>query len=209
MNTVDGNHPAIALEEPPIVDLDDRAEEVSVDTTDHAQTAEQPSRFRNRSRAALRLAAYGILPALAMIFTLVAGYMKWQYDSSRESLTAAKQSVAVATDGAIALLSYRPDNVEKDLVTACDRLTGTFRDSYSQLIRDVVIPGAKQKQISAVATVPAAASVTASRTHAEVLVFVDQTITIGKDAPTDTASSIRITLDNVGNRWLISGFEPI
>ena len=39
--------------------------------------------------------------------------------------------------------------------------------------------------------------------------FVDQTITIGQDATTDTASSIRITLDNVGNRWLISGFEPI
>jgi Mce-associated membrane protein len=78
-----------------------------------------------------------------------------------------------------------------------------------QLVHDVVIPGAKQKQVSAVATVPAAASVTAGPNHAVVLVFVNQTVTIGKDAPTSTASSIRVTLDKVDDRWLISQFEPI
>ena len=37
-------------------------------------------------------------------------------------------------------------------------------------------PGAKQKQISAVATVPGAASISASANHAVVLLFVNQTI---------------------------------
>jgi len=107
------------------------------------------------------------------------------------------------------LLSYRPDTVQKDLEAAQGRLTGTFLDSYKSLIHDVVIPGAKEKQISAVATVPAAASTSATENHAVVLLFVDQTVIVGKDAPTNTASSVRVTLDKVEGRWLISQFDPV
>ena len=100
-------------------------------------------------------------------------------------------------------------SVEKDLGAARDRLTGTFLDAYTQLVNTVVIPGAKEKKISALATVPAAASVSAKPDHAVVLLFVDQTVTVGADAPTQTTSSVRVTLDKVGDRWLISAFEPI
>lgn len=50
---------------------------------------------------------------------------------------------------------------------------------------------------------------TANPKHAVVLLFVDQTVIIGTDAPTDTASTVRVSLDKVGNRWLISSFDPI
>lgn len=119
------------------------------------------------------------------------------------------ESLRAATDGTAALLSYKPDTVDKDLGAARDRLTGEFKDSYTSLTHDVMIPGSKQKHISAVANVPAAASMSASADHAEVLVFVNQTITVGNDPPTDTASSVRVTLDKIGGRWLISAFEPV
>jgi Mce-associated membrane protein len=41
------------------------------------------------------------------------------------------------------------------------------------------------------------------------LLFVDQTVKVGNDAPTDTASVVRVTLDRRGGRWLISQFDPI
>ena len=41
------------------------------------------------------------------------------------------------------------------------------------------------------------------------LVFVNQTTIIGTDAPTATASSVRVTLDKIGGRWLISDFTPV
>jgi len=88
-------------------------------------------------------------------------------------------------------------------------LTGEFRDSYTSLTNDVVIPGAKEKQISAVASVPAAASVSATATEAVVLVFVNQTVIVGQDAPTDTASSVRVSLEKVSDSWLISKFDPV
>jgi Mce-associated membrane protein len=153
--------------------------------------------------------AFGVLPGLALASAGGAGYLKWQYDSARASATAQIQSVAAANDSTIALLSYRPDTVQSQLTAARERLTGTFRDSYSSLIHDIIIPGAQQKQISATASVPAVGSVTASATHAVVLLFVDQTVTVGTSAPTSTASSVNVTLDKIGDRWLISDFTPV
>lgn len=161
------------------------------------------------SRPWKRILAYGVLPGLALILALGAGYLKWQGDSTRQSQTARGESVQVATDSTVALLSYHPETIDKDLAAARDRLTGAFRDSYTQLINDVVIPGAKQKHISAVATVPAAAPVSSTENHAVVLLFVNQTISMGDDPSTSTASSVRVTLDKVAERWLISQFEPV
>jgi Mce-associated membrane protein len=106
-------------------------------------------------------------------------------------------------------LSYRRDTVENDLAAAESKLTGSFRDSYISLTKDVVIPGAKQKQVSAEASVPAAASVSTSADHAVVLVFVNQMLVMGSDAPTSTTSSVRVTLDRVSGNWLVSGFDPV
>lgn len=153
--------------------------------------------------------AYGVLPGLVLILGFAAGMLKWLDSSGRDSEVASAESVQVAKDSTVALLSYNADSVDRDLKAARDRLTGGFRDSYAQLTDKVVIPGSKQKQVSAVAKIPAAASVSANRNHAVVLVFVNQTTTIGQDRPTETASSVRVTLDKVGDRWLVSGFDPI
>jgi Mce-associated membrane protein len=109
----------------------------------------------------------------------------------------------------VALLSYRPDTVDAELHAAQSRLTGNFRDSYASLTDDVVIPGAKQKQISAVATVAASSVISATRDRSETLVFVDQSVTVGQDAPTSSSSCVRVSLEKVGDRWLISGFDPV
>jgi Mce-associated membrane protein len=156
-----------------------------------------------------KIAVYGLLPFLAMALTTGSGYLKFHDMTMRDSLVAQTESAEAAKEGTAAILSYRADSVEQDLNSARDRLTGQFQDAYSGLIRDVVIPGSKQRHITAVATVPAVAPVSATSNHAVVLVFVDQTVTLGNDPPTETASSVRVTLDDVSGRWLISGFDPI
>jgi Mce-associated membrane protein len=160
-------------------------------------------------KAKWRTVTFGVLPGLALVLALAAGFLKWQDASVRDAGLARIESVQAAKDSTVAMLSYRPETAEKDLGAARDRLTGTFKDSYTSLIHDVVIPGAKQRQISAVATVPAAASVSADPDRAVVLVFVNQTAIVGTDAPTDTASTVRMTLDKVDGHWLVSQFDPI
>lgn len=157
-----------------------------------------------------RVFAFGALPALALLLALTAGYFKWVAVSGTEAASARTESMRVASEDAVALLSYSPDSAEKDLGAARDRLTGEFKDSYTELTRKVVIPGAKEKRISAIAIVNAAASVSASASHAVVLLFVNQTVTIGDGGtPTDTQPVVRVVLEKVDGRWLVSHFDPV
>jgi Mce-associated membrane protein len=170
-------------------------------------TADAPRRRRRVNWS--RVLAFGVLPVLALGLAVAAGFLKFEESSSSADELARIESVQAAKDSTIALLSYKPDSVEQQLGAGKELLTGTFRDSYTSLTNDVVIPGAKQKQISAEASVPAAAGALADPHHAVVLVFVNQTVTVGTRAPTDTASSVRVTLDKIGDRWLISDFQPV
>lgn len=188
------------------VDTDTEADSVYSEALSAPERAEIP---REATRWWVKAIAFGLLPVIAVFLGAAAGYLKWRDTSTRDSQRAAITSVQAATEGTIAMLSYRADSVETDLEAASARLTGSFHDAYTSLIRDVVIPGAKQQRISAVASVPAAASVSASGSHAVVVVFVNQTTTVGDSAPTNTTSSVQVTLDRVGDRWLISEFTPV
>jgi Mce-associated membrane protein len=190
----------------------EKADDATEPADESTETAE-PEKPNRRIQWA-RVFAYGVLPGLALLLAMGAGFLKWQDDSARladinNTKSPADQAMQAAKDSTIALLSYKPDTVEQQLTAARDLLTADFRDQYTSLTNDVVIPGAKQKQISAVATVPATALVSADPRHAVVLVFVNQTVIVGQSAPTDTASSVRVTLDKIGNRWLIAKFDPV
>jgi Mce-associated membrane protein len=193
-------------------DGEDEAEAAAAisDDADAEDEAQQGKPAKAKLRISWpRVLAYGVLPGLALLLAAAAGFLKWQDSSARAAQLARIESVAAAKDSTIALLSYKSDTVEKDLEAAKSRLTGTFKDSYSQLINDVVIPGAKRGHISTTASVPAAASVSATANHAVTLLFVNQTAVVDKDPPTDSVSSVRVTLEKVAGRWLISGFDPV
>jgi Mce-associated membrane protein len=193
-------------------DAEDNAEAAAAisDEADAEDEAQQGKPAKTKLRISWPLVlAYGVLPGLALVLAAAGGFLKWQDSSARAAQLARIESVAAAKDSTIALLSYKSDTVEKDLEGAKNRMTGAFKESYSQLINDVVIPGAKRGHISTTASVPAAASVSANANHAVTLLFVNQTAVVDKDPPTDSVSSVRVTLDKVGGRWLISGFDPV
>jgi Mce-associated membrane protein len=196
------------LVEDAVTDAAETADEPTEVAEDEASESAEPREPKRRIQWT-RVFAFAVLPAVALLLAIGAGYLKWTDNSVRDNGIARVESVQAAKDSTIALLSYKPDTVEQQLTAARDLLSGDFRDSYTSLTNDVVIPGAKQKQVSAVATVPAIASVSADPRHAVVLVFVNQTVVVGQTAPTDTASSVRVTLDKVGDRWLISKFDPV
>ena len=147
--------------------VEDSTEEPDEPTEHTAATSQpaEPTKAKRRIQWA-RVFAFGVLPAVALVLALGAGYLKWMDNSVRDDAKARSESMQAAKDSTIALLSYKPETVEQQLGAARDLLTGDFRDSYTSLTTDVVIPGAKQKHVSAVATVPAVASVSADPRHA-------------------------------------------
>jgi Mce-associated membrane protein len=186
-------------------ELDGELDDDDDDDDDESATVEERSPI-----AWSRVFAFGVLPAIALLLAVTAGYFKWLDVSGTEAASARVESMRVASEDAVALLSYTPESADKDLNAARERLTGEFKDAYTALTRQVVIPGAKEKRIAAVAKVNAAASVSATASHAVVLLYVNQTVTVGDGGtPTDTQPVVRVTLEKVDGRWLVSHFDPV
>ena len=62
------------------------------------------------------MVAFGVLPALAFLLASGAAFLKFQDSAVRDSAKSpAIESVQVAKDSTIALLSYKPDTVEQQL----------------------------------------------------------------------------------------------
>ncbi|MGV1088646.1 MAG: hypothetical protein ACOYBX_11745 [Mycobacterium sp.] len=149
------------------------------------------------------------LPALALLLVISGIWLSGDTSSRRAAERGGNDAAQAARDSIIAILSYQPDTADKTLNDARSRLTGQFLDDYTQLIQTVVVPGAKQGHISAVAKVPAVSVISAATDRAVVLAFVDQTIAEGAKPPTLTTSSVRLSMEKVDDRWLIATFDPI
>ena len=152
-----------------------------------------------------------VIPTLlAVVLAVAAAWLFWDSAGRRGAVRAGDDAAQAARDAIVEILSYQPATAQQSLESAArDRLTGKFRDDYTQLIKTVVLPDAVGKRITATAKVPAAAVVSADAHHVVVLAYIDQIMAVGSAAPTQTNSAVRVTMDNLDGRWLISGFDPI
>ena len=162
-----------------------------------------------RSFTASRIAVFTVLPGLLFAMALGAGFLKWMQSVERATDAARVESLQAAKDATVSLLSYQADTAQNQLEAAAAQMTGSFKDEYHDLIRNVVVPGATEKRISASASIASAGSVSATPDSAVVLLLVDQSTTVGNAQPSDMQSSVRVTMNKVGGRWLMSGFDPI
>jgi Mce-associated membrane protein len=154
-----------------------------------------------------RVLVYGLVPAFVSLLAIAAGLLKWHDSSIRHVEWARSQSAAAAKESTDAILTFRYDTIDHDVAATRERLTGGFLNTYTKRTQQELIPHAKQERIVATATVPDAAPEITTPNHAVVLVFISQTVKIGDAPPTETGSSARVTLDNIGERWLISDFD--
>jgi Mce-associated membrane protein len=158
------------------------------------------ARWRSILATALVIAAMG----------LAAGLFLFQYRPDRQiDDAAAHRAIGAASDGAVAALSYSPDNLDHDFAKAKSYLTGDFLAYYNKFT-DLIAPMAQQKHITQTAKVVRAAVSELHPNSAVVLVFLNQTATSKeKPQPVISPSSVRVTLTKVSGSWLISNFDPV
>jgi Mce-associated membrane protein len=161
-----------------------------------------------------RLASWRSIVATVLVVAAVgvaAGLFFFQYRPDRQiDDAAAHQAIGAASDGAVAVLSYSPDNLDRDFAKAKSHLTGDFLAYYNKFTEQIVAPMAQQKHITQTAKVVRAAVLELHPDSAVVLVFLNQTATSkDKPEPLITPSSVRVTLTKVSGSWLISKLDPL
>jgi Mce-associated membrane protein len=152
---------------------------------------------------------------LAVLLVASLGLTAWLYffqyrvdqQTGPESQGVALQA---AKDGTVALLSYAPETLDKDLDAAKTHLTGDFLSYYTNFTDQVVRVAAKQKSVKTTATVARGAVSEMQPSTAKVLLFVNQvTMSADRQEPAATSSSVLVTLTKVNDSWLISAFDPV
>lgn len=204
-----------------VVDEDSTATELDTATTEEGTesdevTTESETQAAGARRGALSWAGRhwaAILLGVLLVASAGAagGVYWWLYRPDQLTNAAAQQqAISAARDGTVALLSYAPDSLDKDLANAKSHLTGEFLKYYSQFTDQIVAPAAKQKGVKTEATVARAALSDMHPDNATVLVFVNQ-VTTSKDRPDPAlaTSSVMVKLTKTDGHWLISEFNPI
>jgi Mce-associated membrane protein len=101
-----------------------------------------------------------------------------QYRADQQVNPAAQQvALKAAQDGTVAVLSYSPDTLDKDLDNAKSHLTGEFLKYYDDFTNQVVRPAVQQKSVQTEAKVIRSAVSEMQPDKAVVLLFVNQQTT--------------------------------
>ncbi|MEV0947654.1 h domain protein [Rhodococcus sp. NPDC049939] len=164
------------------------------------------AKFAGNNQMALKIAAVVVVVALAAAVGLLS-FNRWQDGLTQQART---DAVEAARDQAVAMLAYDFTDVDNQLASAADGLTGEFRDEYTKLVQETIAPGAKEKQLTVQVSVQAAAPVSTTPTEAVVLLYLNQ-ITTSAEAPEarTSGSRVRMSLEKVGDRWLVDQLTPV
>ena len=176
-------------------------------TTDTAATGTDPASAPQSSY--LPQIAIG-LSVVALVFAVLVGWLAYGavQDSAAES--ARTEARAAAEEQAVAMLAYTHEEVDAQTEAAAEGLTGDFRDEYTNLMKNIIAPGAKEKAISVQVSVQASSVVSADADHAVTLLFLNQ-ITTSSENPeaVSSGSRVRVELEKHDGRWLVSRLTPI
>ena len=157
-----------------------------------------------------------VIPLVLVLGLLAAGGLAaWLYftqyrPDEQTDAAVAKSAVDAARDGTVALLSYKPDTLDKDFAVAKAHLAGDFANYYDTFTKQIVTPAAKEKAVTTTAQVVGAAASDVHPNSAVVLVFVNQ-VTTSRERPDPAmaSSSVLVSLTNVHGTWLITKFDPV
>lgn len=151
--------------------------------------------------------------AAALAIVLLAATVGWLwYGHHQDQLTeqARTEALAAASKQAVAMLAYDFKDVDSQLASAAEGLTGSFRDDYNKLVLEAIAPGAKERQLNVQVTVQAASVISADADDAAVLLYLNQTTT-SSDVPDarTSGSRVRVDLEEVDGRWLVNRLTPV
>ena len=178
------------------------------DAADRSRTTDTRRSWARRALARWPVIVVGLLLVAS---AGVAAGLYWQYRVDQHRNAGAETAViGAASADTVALLSYSPENLDRDLAAAKSHLTGDFLTYYSKFADQIVAPAAKEKAVTTHASVVRAAVAELQPDSAKVMVFVNQNTTSRDNPyPVQAASSVMVTLTKVNGAWLISAFAPM
>lgn len=160
----------------------------------------------------MRLLAEWLGAAVVVAVLAAAGYGGWQVYQQRQVDTASRQAVEAAHKYMHTLLNFDSDNdvdaIDSNMDTLLQGSTGAYRDLYAKS-RDKLLAVQVNDNATARGVVVETVVKAATKDKVVVVMLVDQAVTnrADPDDPDIDRSRIRMTLDKVDGKWLVSRME--
>ncbi|MDG3011520.1 h domain protein [Rhodococcus sp. D2-41] len=184
------------------------ADAVGGDTVsaDDVVVADTAPAGRNRRKVLLA----SVVAVLVLALAGGVAYLGWNHYQVNQAEQARTDATSAAKAQAEKMFSYDYGNVEKEMAAASNGLTGDFKKQFDTLVKQQVVPAAKEKQLTVKAIVVGQAPISTTPDSAVVLLFVNQ-IANGNTGPNAsfTPSRIKMDMKKVDGNWLVGGLETI
>ncbi len=148
--------------------------------------------------------------ALAVIgLSAVAGGMYWNRVDTLATRGASETLIKQAGKQVGSIFGYDFQTVERSLDEQYSGLTPEYRREFEDKANKEIIPQAKQRKIVSQTSIVGTGVIAAHRDSAQVVVYMNRTITDSSRTPVYDSSSIQVDYKRVGDKWLISYITPL
>jgi Mce-associated membrane protein len=156
----------------------------------------RPTRIRGLAAAAL----VGVLAC--------AGYEGWLLFQQHRTNVAAQQALAAAEKYAVTLTSIDSATLDKHVAEVLDGSTGEFNDNYAKTTSGQHSQRVVNNKVKTHGKVVESAVKSAATNKVQVLLMVDQSVSsLATPEPQIDRSRIKMTMQKVDGRWLVSKVE--
>ena len=137
------------------------------------------------------------------------GWFYWDRVQARGEQAARAVLPALAAREVPEVFAYDYQTVERSLAAAYPLLTPEYRQEFQKSANSQIIPEAKKREVVVQANVVGVGVMSAKRTSASVMVYMNRTVTDKTRQPLYDGSRLRVDFKKIGDKWLIAYITPI
>ncbi|MCV6966343.1 mammalian cell entry protein [Mycobacterium intermedium] len=139
----------------------------------------------------------------------VGGWFYWDRVETRGEEAARAQLPQLAAKEIPQVFAYDYQTVERSLTAAYPLLTPDYRQEFQKSVNTQIIPEAKKREVVVQANVVGVGVISANRSSASVMVYMNRTVTDKTRQPLYDGSRLRVDFKRIDGKWLISYITPI
>jgi Mce-associated membrane protein len=149
-----------------------------------------------------------VAAALIAVLTGAAGHVGWQRFHQHQKEVAAQQALAAAEKYVVTLTSLDSNGIDKHVADVLDGSTGEFGDNYAKSTSGQHRQAIIDNKVTTRGWVVESAVKSVTTNKVQVLLMVDQSVnSLASPEPQIDRSRIKMTMQKVGDRWLVSNIE--
>ncbi len=162
-----------------------------------------------RWRRWLLAVAGPLVIAVIVGLSAAGGWFFWQRVQSEGEQSARAVLPELAAKRIPEVFGYDYQTVERSLSAVYPMLTPEYRQEFQKSANAQIIPEAKKREVVVQANVVGVGVMSAKRTSASVMVYLNRTVTDKSRQPVYDGSRLRVDFKKIGDEWLIAYITPI